>query len=297
MTKMLITEPYNQFQERKTMKRAIMPMILATVMFALFAAGCGLITGPDCCCTMCKGPDTPKPGDTGVVCLWVSSDKDAFASYGRVGEEVDRNFGQYGFLSVANGPLGIKHSYVHFTPPTFPAGTEILEAKFEMYHSGKNEDGTTDDILLNVGVIRNEPWSPGTLTWANRPDRDGLPAPETEIRLRSQNWSGTPDITGFVQEMGTNPNAFHGFLVWYRDPSERQVEKGFYSNNDSRRTQTELGLAPRLVIRVRLPQGKPTSDMKLGYLPGDTDITVPREVTTVKIRKSQTWPADWNVSK
>jgi hypothetical protein len=259
-------------------------------------AGCCCITDPDGCCDD-RNINPTHTGDTGVICLWVSSDKDAFVSYGRVGEEVERNFGGYGFLSVANGPLGIKQSYVHFTPPTLPEGSEILEAKFELYHSGRNEDGTTDDVVFNVGVIRNEPWSPGTLTWSNRPDRDGLPAPETELRLRSQNWSGTPDITGLVQQMGTSPDAFRGFVVWYRDPSGRQIEKGFYSNNDVRRKQKDLGLSPRLLIRVRLPQGKSTSDMKLGFLPADTDLTVPREVTMVEIRKSQTWPTDWNVSQ
>jgi hypothetical protein len=266
------------------MKRTSIAMIMASMIPSLFlAAGCNVTS--------------PSQEGSGVVCFWISSDRDTYASFGRVGEDVDRNFGPSGFVAVANGPLGIKHSYVQFTPPSFPEGTEILEAKLELFHSGKNEDGTTDDVNFNVAVIRNEAWSPLTLTWANRPDRDGLPGVDAELRLRSQNWSGTPDISGIVREMIDSSTVHHGFLVWYRDPSGRQVEKGFYSNNDVRRKQNDLGLAPRLLIRVRLPEGKTVADVKLPpFLAADTDITLARPITMLQTRQSATWPTDWNVS-
>lgn len=274
------------------MKRRSISLILASVLLASCCAGCSLPTGPE---PFAQGDKLPS-SDSGFVSLWISADKDTYASRGRAGEEGDRNFGQSGSLVVAFGPLGIKQSYVHFTPPSLPPGTEILESKFELYHSGKNEDGSSDEVLLNVAAIRTEGWNPSTLTWNNRPDRDGLPAPDAEIRLRSQNWSGTPDIRGIAEQMIASPSSNHGFLVWYRDPSGRQLEKGFYSNNDNRRRQNDLGLAPRLLMRVKLPPGTSAADMVLGFLPPDSDLTPPRPITMVRTRQSEQWPADWNVS-
>ncbi|MBC8144697.1 MAG: DNRLRE domain-containing protein [bacterium] len=233
----------------------------------------------------------------GEVCYWIAANKDAMVSYGTIGQEANLNYGNGGFLAIANGPLGRKMSYVHFTVPTYPAGTEILEAKLELYHSGEREDGSTDDININVGIVRNEAWSPATITWNNQPFRGGNPAIDAALRLRSRAWSGTADIAGAVREMIATPDAIHGFAIWYADASGRQVEKGFYSNNDIRRKQTDLGLSPRLVVKVRFPSGKGTSDATLPFLPADHDLkSLPQPVTTVNFRAGSAWPADWNVS-
>ena len=233
----------------------------------------------------------------GDVGYWISANADARVSFGRVGEEANQNYGNGGFLAVANGPLGRKMSYVRFTIPTFPAGTEIREAKLELFHGGKNEDGTTDDIMINVGVVRAEPWSPATITWNSRPDRGGNPTADAAIRLRSQAWSGTQDISGIVRDMIASPSTNYGFVVWYQDPTGRQVEKGFYSNNDGRRTQTSLGLSPRIVMKVRFAPGTGTADVTLPFLPSDHDLGhLPQPITTVLYRAGSDWPTDWNVS-
>ena len=83
----------------------------------------------------------------------------------------------------------------------------------------------------------------------------------------------------------------------YRDPSGRQVEKGFHSNNERHRTQTDPGFAPRLLIRVQLPEGVAVSQTSLTpFLPSDTYLTVARPVTMLWTRQSTTWPAEWKVS-
>lgn len=267
------------------MKAIVMAALVATIL-----TGCDVI-GP------IAQPTQPVGSD--IVCLWIGADKDTYASYGPNGSEADRNFGRDGGLVVAAGVLARKTSYVHFTPPTMPEGTEILEAKLELYHGGKNEDGYgTDDITLNVGVIQNEPWSPLTLTWNNRPDRGGPPPSDFPLYLRSQAWSGTSNIAGTVREMIGDPARHHGFVISRSELfMDRQVEKGFYSNNDYRRKQNDMGLSPRLLVKIKLPAGKTTADMNLGFLPGDHDLGgMPQPILMVRVVGSKEWPADWNVT-
>lgn len=264
---------------------------IGVVLSIITLAGCDVIA-----------PIVPPvpPAQSDVVCLWIGADKDTYASYGTSGSEADRNFGRDGGLVVAAGVLARKNSYVHFTPPTMPEGTEILEAKLELYHGGRNEDGYgTDDIVLNVGVIRNEPWSPLTLTWSNRPDRGGAPPSEFPLYLRSQAWSGTSDIAGAVRTMLSEPGTNYGFVISRSDIfMDRQVEKGFYSNNDYRRRQNDLGLSPRLLVKIKLPPGKTTADMSLGFLPADNDLgRIPQPITMVRFVGSNQWPADWDVTR
>ncbi len=250
-------------------------------------------------CDVISPPIGVPPTQSGVVCLWIGSDMDTYASYGREGSEANLSFGRNGSLSVAAGMLSRKISYVHFTPPTLPEGTEVLDAKLELFHGGKNEDGYgTDDVTLNVGVIRNEPWSPMTLTWNNRPDRGGIPPAEYPLRLRSQAWSGTASIVDAVKGMIADPSTNYGFVISYRENfMERQLDKGFYSNNDYRRKQNDLGLSPRLLVRIKLPPGKTTDDMRLGFLPANNDLGgIQQPITMVRFIGSDSWPQDWNVS-
>lgn len=264
------------------MKRTIIPIILAV---------CSILTGCDALLDNTKLSTSDQ-----YVCVWLSSDRDAFVSYGRTGEEVNRNFADND-LSVARGVLGYKYSYVNFSRPEFPEGTEIVLAKLELYHGGKNEDGTTDDITLDVGVVRNEPWGRSTITWNNRPDRGGQPFAEVPLYLRSQAWSGTGDISGYVKEMFNNPSSNYGFEISLPNTGAAHVEKGFYSNNDFHRKQNDLGLSPRLVMKIKLPPGKTMNDIRLPFLPADHDFKrLPQPVTTVNLVQSGEFPQDWNVS-
>lgn len=263
-------------------------LALAITFAALFAGGCNLI----------KDAAPAQPGASGTICFWIAADKDTYASFGRTGEEGDLNFGQHGTLPVATGPSGRKRTYLNFARPTFPEGTEILFAKMELFHPGKNEDGTSDDISLDVATIRTEPWSPATLTWNNRPDRGMSHMTEFPLVLRSQAWSGSGNIKGFIEDMFNNPSSHYGFMIGLPDGFfAKQVEKGFYGNNDIRRKQDDLGLSPRLLMKVKLPAGKTTSDVMMPFLPTDNDLkNLPRPVTMVRFVQADEFPSDWKVS-
>jgi hypothetical protein len=261
---------------------------LAAALAAVLWSGCDLF----------KDQALAPPTASQTMCCWIAADKDTYASFGRTGEEGDLNFGLHGTLPVAVGPVGRKRIYLNFARPNFPAGTEILFAKMELFHPGKNEDGTTDDIQIDVASIRTEPWSPATLTWNNRPDRNTPHMAEFAIALRSQAWSGTGNIKGFIDDMFANPSTHYGFMIGMADGFfSNQIEKGFYGNNDIRRKQDDLGLSPRLLLKVRLPQGKTMNDVTLPFLPTDNDLgRIPKPVTMVRFVQTDEFPTDWNVS-
>jgi hypothetical protein len=231
-----------------------------------------------------------------TICIWVAADKDAYVATGRVGEEANSNFGHNGSLAVASGPLGRKQSYVHFTPPTLPEGSQVIEARLELYNGARNGDGTSDDINIAVGRV-SDAWNPSTITWNNQPFNSGFPLAEATLRLRSDAWCGTGDIAGIVREMLADPQKNEGFFLWYQDPGGRQVDKGFYSDNDFRRKRNALGLSPRLLMRVQLPAGASMLDLRLGFLIPDHDLErLGSEITMDSVVTASTWPAHWNVT-
>jgi len=262
-------------------------MKLALASLLSLATGC--ITLP----TQTTGNATAADGD---VYFWISSDKDTYVSCGSPMQscpEKDRTFGTANQLVAAEWDLGIKKSYIHFTPPTFPAGVVITEAYFELYHSGKNEDGNTDDLILPVDIAASA-WSPNTLTYANQPNTQ-LFGSVTQLDLQSQGWSSTPDIAGLANEWIDNPASNKGLVVYWSSTSQN-AEKGFYSNNHTSRTATDLGLAPRLLLKASFPDGTSTSDMTLGALPSDNDLNLGPQVLMVRYTSTTDWPSDWAVA-
>lgn len=259
--------------------------ILLLLPTLAFASGCNLLAPPE------------DEEASGTVFLWVSSDKDAYTSCGGVGcPEGGNNYGTQGFLPVANNPPinVLKKGYVHFTPPTFPEGTEIQEAYFEMFHGATMEDGHTDDIDIPVAEGAGA-WSPLTLTHANQPNPD-LTGSFTTINLKSNAWSGTPNIADRVIAWHDTPSSNNG-LVTYWVYAGAGVEKGFSSNNHTSRTATDLGQAPRLLIKAKFPDGTSTSDMQLGALPADNDIDLGTEVLMVRFQSGDDWPEEWAVTR
>ena len=258
-----------------------------------------------CILAMIAGCNSNSPTNTnapasGTVYLWISSDKDAYASCGATAscEEQLRNFGTHNQLVVADWEFAHKRSYVHFPIPTLPDSTEILEAYIELFHSGKNEDGKSDDILIPV-ALSFAAWSPLTLNWSNKPEGTNPPGSHFSLKLESQAWSGSPDITGWVKQIFANPSTFFGFTFWWSQQMNGGlgIEKGFYSNNDLSRTQNDLGKAPRLLLKLKLPSGKTTNDITLPFFAPDNDLTnLPRPTTMMLFRSGSDWPSDWNVS-
>lgn len=228
----------------------------------------------------------------GSVYFWITTDADtyvecSFAGGGCNGADFDHS--GYDFVTVANSALSIKRSYVNFPKITFPAGTVIEEAYFEMYHSGKNEDGKSDEIQLDVNRVYT-PWNAGSISYTNQPIQPGNGG-AFQMKLKSQDWSGTSNIATLMQE-AIPANQFEGFLVSLQSPNPG-YEKGFYSGNHRSRTLSDLGLAPRLLMKVNLPDGSDASDVVIG--PGHGDGSGGNYVG-FRFRSGTNWPSDWNVA-
>lgn len=241
-------------------------------------------------------PETDSPVADGDVYMWISADKDSYVSCGNPMQgcpEQNQTFGTSSQLVAAESEVGIRKSYVHFTPPTLPAGAVVLEAYVELFHSGKNEDGQTDELLLPVDLAA-APWSPQTLSYANQPNRE-LTGSITQLDLESQAWSSTPDIAGLAEQWIEDPAANNGVVVYWFSTSQN-AEKGFFSNNHPSRTATDQGLAPRLLIKVAFAEGTSTAEMTLGTLPPDNDLDFAGEVLMVQFVSTTDWPASWDVA-
>lgn len=237
--------------------------------------------------TQATGADT-----SGTVCYWFSAVKDCYVS----SATPDANHGLEGQIAVQEGVLERRLSYVDFSRAQFPEGTEFQYAKLELFHGGKNEDGTTDDVILNVGSVRTKDWTATTTTWNNRPDFNLQPASGYSLFLRSQAWSGTQNIVSEVDSMFNHPERHFGFEVSVGNTNVT-MHKGFYSNNDISRTSSVLGKAPRLLVIVKLPSGKTTADVKLPFLPTGHDLgRLTQPVTTVRFAAGNSFPAEWEVS-
>lgn len=237
----------------------------------------------------CSSSTTTGPTSSGVVCLWIGADKDTWVWF----ERPDNEWGQDGHLRVADYG-DHKRSFVHFHLPILPEGTEILEAYLELYHGATSEDGYTDDIDIMVQRAPR-PWSPQTLNWNSH--LPFTPSSEFTIDLRSQAWSASADINQRVVEMFGDPANDHGFVVHYDNQSlTTGVEKGFHSNNYNRPAD-DLATAPRLLVKIELPEGKTTDDMVLPALGSDNDLDFPAgtEILMVKFAPGPGWPSSWNV--
>jgi hypothetical protein len=99
--------------------------------------------------------------------------------------------------------------------------------------------------------------------------------------------------------MFTNPEGHFGFVISLSDEFfSKQIDKGFYGNNDIRRKQNDLGNAPRLLLKVKLPPGFTKNDIGLPpFLPSDHDLGhLPQPVTTLVSIASDDFPAGWSAS-
>lgn len=236
------------------------------------------------------------PADDGSRewCLWIGADKDTYVSCGRTVPctEGNLNFGGSAELIVANWELANKRSYVHFLIPNVPEGTEVLEAYLELFHGGANEDGKTDDIRIPVQTAQAS-WDPNILTWNTA--EPFQPGGNFHLNLRSQAWCNSDEIASMVQGYLDNPATHHGFILHWFAPSPR-IEKGFYSLNHIYRTAQDLWRSPRLLVRIRLPEGHTFSEVSLPPLPSDNDVPFEgQEVLMLRFSPGSDWPDDWEV--
>ena len=236
---------------------------------------------------------TPGVPISGTVAIWVSAEQDTYISCGRTSacEEGDLNFGRHSPLAVAGWDLARKLPFVHFELPRLPAGTEILEAYLELNHNAQREDGRTDDLKIPVSMP-GAPWNAMTLTWNNNQNTPAAGG-AYNICLRSFAWSGSPNIATDIQ----GRREYDAFLSWPYPTATPPIEKGFASANDVSRTEDNLGLAPRLLIKAQLPPGITINSRTFRTFQPSEDLgRLPQPVLTSMGEATVTWPSSWQVS-
>lgn len=251
---------------------------------------------------LCYGCNSNSTSPTGgnIVNLWVSSYKDTYVSCGGNSggtcREGESNYGNVGYLTegynTAQGDY--KRIYIEFLFPNLPSGSEIKKAYLEVFHGGKNEDGTTDNITVS-GNLAVQEWDPMTLTMNNcGPTFASGQGPGFNIQVRSQNWCGSHLITNIVRDIYNDVSSHHGFVLY---PLQVDHQKGFNSNNHQSRTSRDLGTAPRLLLQVELPSGSTVNDITMPALPNDNDLGFApgTQILMLRFRTGDDWPADWNV--
>ena len=275
-----------------------LPLFLALLALGITGCGGSGLPGPLGASPAADEQPPVDPIVSGTVYLWVGASKDALVSCGGLGcPEADNNYGLLGFLTVAGWQRATKGAYVYFDMPLLPPGTVVEEAYFEMYHGGQREDGKTDDVQIPVARAAGL-WSPRAITFANQPNiTAGLG--ETFLNLNSQDWSGTPNIVGIIREWMANPASNFGFVASWSPLRAPFIEKGFHSINHPSRTLTDMGLAPRLLLKVQLPDGYDSSNIFMpAFLPVGHDLpTQPgKAITMMRSAGGANWPAEWNVT-
>lgn len=234
----------------------------------------------------------PAPAHDELV-MWVGADADALVKCSVANQcgDGDSNYGLLPSLSAGGGQLEHSRSYVRFLLPNFAPGTKLEYAQLELYHGGKNEDGTSDDICMEVARA-TAPWSPRTVTWNDQPLTSTI-GTETRLDLVSQGWSGA-NVTAIVQDQLADPDSDFGFVVFAN--ANVDARKSFDSNSHPSRTANELGHAPRLLLSFSGDVDAIT-EFPVDYS-DDTDL--PFGGQTIQYAKSaygSEWPADWQAAE
>jgi hypothetical protein len=257
---------------------------IAYVALPLFLAGCFNPVRP---------PDAAPVA--GTVAIWLSAEQDTYIS----SHEQDRNFGRNDHLVVAGRLLDTKLPLARFRLPELPPGFELLDAYLELYHTGRNEDGQTDDVQIDITKPK-DPWDAMSLTWSQSRAWSAVPPQPggfAHLCVRSQAWSGSQNIANTLAEAYRQGRSeYEVYLKWDR-PSPPQIEKGFASNNHGSRRWDDLGLAPRLLIRLQLPPGATLPDQTFRTFAPNQDLgRLPQPVLMSSVEPGDTWPVSWQVT-
>ncbi len=194
-------------------------------------------------------------------------------------------------------------SYVRFVLPSLPAGSTIDSAYFELYHAATDEDGTTDATQFWVSEVGTG-WGADTMTWNNGPDHGKYFQPPSPMvcPLHSVDWCGTTDISSIVHKWFTNPATNTGFRLDLAN--QKNFYKAFNSNRTFTRTDSTLGLAPRLLLIVRIPDTASLAPLRtFAQLPPDANVrlgTYSRRTNLVimdSIQAGSDFPSSWNAKK
>jgi len=233
--------------------------VIVLIAALLVAPGCVRLN----CCQQLPTVATVNGSGSEWVFLWIAGYRDTSLDTAlpnpAAGCDPELRVGQF--------VESVRRTYVDFMLPQLPAGSQVTEAYLNLYHPARRGDGTTDNI--NISVQRtSDNWeacpTPASLTFS--------PGFDFNLDLRSQDWSGSEDIHVLINDLIANPTGFEGFMLHHLSGGGIPVQKSFYSDNHQSRTRNDLGLSPRLLLRVQLPPGLDASAITLPQLPGNNDL-------------------------
>jgi hypothetical protein len=278
-------------------------LILFAALAAVLISGCKMPTGPVVM--------TSSGAASGTVYMWIAPIVDT---------KIDADAPDMNFYKAPDNTFARAHipgttawyvkSFVKIQLPRLPEGTKIDEAYFEMFHSGTTEDGTTDNTSYHVSEV-GVPWRADSITWKHSPDGGTLSSGLNVLsaRIHSNDWSGTEDISGIVKNWFADSSKNNGFRIELGD--NQNLYKSFYSNNSfigshnsDGRSDSTVGKAPRIVVKIELPAGKTTADIKWNAILPDNDLTfgsfskrTNHIIQAIYASGTQDFPAEWGVKK
>jgi hypothetical protein len=238
--------------------------------------------------------------------LWLAADKDAWVGCRAQNcADGDLNHGTLFSIDISAPtiPPGTTRIYVEFYLPELPDGTVVEEAYINLYEDSRQIPGNESRPVIKV----LQEWDPRTINHNNQPMPIGYLSEDARLGPYQDvnEWRGTypfsNNLASVVQEHLRDPGRNHGFLI--NNPSNITYLRSFRSDNALSRTETDMDFSPRLLIKVRLPNGTESFlgpiNVVLPPLPPDTDLdenlTGP-DVLMVRIAGGAVWPASWDVA-
>jgi len=254
----------------------------------------------------CTTSNAPTTVSTSPYALWIAAVSTTYISDAPT--DTGANFYLQGdcLIKLWDYPGNISHhvvSFVKFVLPSLPAGSTIDHAYVELYHGGQHEDGTTDTTQFWVSSV-GVPFSFDTMTWNKSPDHGHYFQPPFPIvcQLHSSDWCGTPDIADTVRPWFTNPASNTGLRI--NLANIKNYYKAFYSNRTLSRTDSTLGLAPRLLLLLHIPDTASLQPLRtFAQLPRDANMRLGpfsarnNLVIMDSIAAGSDFPASWNAKK
>ncbi len=241
----------------------------------------------------CENQQSPSNSDTYL--FWLAASKDAHVSSSVPEANYD---GMFSLISSHGDPNKEQRFYIKFFMPQLPEGAEVLEAYINIYED--SQTGQAGTVTIPVGEAVAE-WDPYEITWINQPNPIGAfstAAKEIQSYMTYNMWRTTGDIKEIAQKHLDDPDSNFGWL--FNNQSTTPFTRSFKSMNAlDARTQTELQLGPRLLMKVKSSTPLTTATIgttitgstELGNMYGfNTDILVYR------IESGEEWPEEWEVA-
>jgi len=244
------------------------------------------------------GTDDSDPdvtGSTDTFCFWLAASKDAYVSSSLPDYNYD---GTYSLVCSHGEPNHEQRFYIQFFMPQLPEGTEVLEAYINLYEDSQTGQPGNNNIPVGeaVGV-----WDPYTITWNDQPNPVGplgLGSVHIGTYISNNMWRTTQDIKGIVQNHLDNSDNNFGWI--FNNSATYAFTRSFKSMNAlDARTQTELKLGPRLLMKVKT--NSPLSGSNIGtVLTGSTELGnmygFNTDILIYRIQSGENWPEAWEVA-